>query len=282
MQKVKLHLNYAGYCFANRRHALRGSSSGKIKFHALWGLIEHPKMGYILYDTGYTRRFAEATRNFPNRIYAMVTPVYIEPEEEIHAQLAAHGIDPNEIEHIILTHFHADHLAGLRDFPKAKIYASRRAIEQATAISPAISFSKGILKPLIPTDFMDRAVIIEQHGLAMEDPILGQVYDLFGDESIRVVPLPGHAAGMVGVLLDTDRRSYFLIADACWLKESYEDLRLPHPLVRLFFDSWRDFKASLDKVHAYHKTHPKSVIVPTHCYGTTKELVSQKIDLNVL
>ena len=282
MKKIKLYLNYAGHCLAKENEAIQGGRKQKVVFHALWGLIEHPEKGWILYDTGYTKRFFEATKRFPNKIYAMITKVVINPENEVRAQLERHNISPLEIKHIIITHFHADHVAGLLDFPNATFYTSQAALDQVIKIPRAFAFSKGILKKLIPVNLRERTLIIEDFCDAIEDKILGTTYDLFGDQSLIIVSLPGHAAGQIGVLLETNKSSYFLIADACWLKKSYENMILPNPIVKLFFHSWFDFKLSLKTVHDYHKANPKTIIVPTHCYETTNSLVSDKIYLNEL
>lgn len=282
MKKVKLYLNYAGHCFADENHAIKGGRKEKIIFNALWGLIEHPEKGWVLYDTGYTSRFFQATKYYPNKIYAKMTRVVIDPSDEIHAQLKRHNISPSDIKHVIITHFHADHVAGLMDFQEAKVYTSRAALKQVTKIPRAIAFSKGILKDLIPHDLVERTIIIEDVCHPEQDPILGTKYDLFGDASLFAIPLPGHAAGQFGVLLETAKRPYFLVADACWLKRSYEEMILPSPIVRLFFHSWSDFKTSLKIVHDYHKANPEVAIIPTHCSQTTDAFVSRKIDMNVL
>ena len=245
MKKVKLYLNYAGHCFAKENEAIQGGRKQKIAFQALWGLIEHPEKGWILYDTGYTERFFDATKRFPNKIYALITKVVINPENEVKAQLERHNISALDIKHVIITHFHADHVAGLIDFPNATFYASQAAMDQVINIPRAIAFSKGILKSLIPDDLKSRTNIIENICSPIHDDLLGTKYDLFGDESLMAVALPGHAAGQIGLLLETERKQYFLIADACWLRKSYEELILPHPIVKLFFHSWADFKQSL-------------------------------------
>jgi glyoxylase-like metal-dependent hydrolase (beta-lactamase superfamily II) len=282
MKKVKLYLNYAGHCFAKENDAIQGGRKQKIAFQALWGLIEHPEKGWILYDTGYTERFFNATKRFPNKVYAMMTKVVINPENEVKAQLERHNISAKDIKHVIITHFHADHVAGMLDFPEATFYASRAALTQTLKISKFIAFSKGILKDLHPEDLERRTQVIEDICTLIPDDILGTKYDLFGDESLMVVPLPGHAAGQVGLLLETATKPYFLIADACWLKKSYEDLTLPNPIVKLFFHSWSDFKKSLNTVHNYHKANPNATIVPTHCSETTDTLVSNEINMDVL
>lgn len=282
MKKVKLFLNYAGFCYAKESHAIKGGAPKAIKFQALFGLIEHPEKGWILYDTAYTTRFHEVTKNYPNKIYAQLTKVVIEPENEVKSQLRHFGIEADDIKHIIITHFHADHVAGLKDFKNATIYCSRVAFSQLKSISNFWAFSKGILKTLIPDDFDSRVQLIEEMAEKKPDSLFNRKYDLFGDDSIYLYELPGHAAGQIGVRVETEKQNYFLIADACWLKISYKELLLPPPIVKLFFDSWKDFKESLQKVHNFHLQHPEVVIVPTHCSESTDPLVSSNYDINAL
>lgn len=282
MKKVKLHLNYAGHCFAKENDAIKGGKKQKIVFNALWGLIQHPEKGYILYDTGYTNRFFEAAKRYPNKIYANMTQVFIDQKDEVACQLQENGISPTEIKHLIITHFHGDHVAGLKDFPNATFYASSSALSQAQKIPKIIAFSKGILKDLLPANLKERTLLIEDIAKPVMNPILGLTYDLFGDESLTIVPLPGHAAGQIGVLLETNKCPYLLAADAIWLKRSYEDFITPNPIVRLFFHSWKDFKTSLKKVHEYHKANGDVKIVPTHCSESTDPLVSRKITFDAL
>ena len=281
MKKSKLYLGYAGFCYSHENHAIKNGRKQNIVFNALWGLIEHPTRGYLLFDTGYTNRFYDATSNYPNKIYAQITKVYISPEQEVKTQLEANGISANSIKHIFISHFHADHVGGLKDFPNATFHASSTAVNQMQNISKTLSFTKGILKDLIPDDFTDRLSLIDEKP-KIELPILGIAYDLFDDGYLTAIPLPGHAAGQMGLLLSTNKKSYFLIADACWLKESYSKGVLPPSIVRLFFDSWHNFKSSLKRVIRFHKSNPKTIIVPTHCAKTTDPLVKTKIDLDVL
>ncbi len=101
----------------------------QICFPATVGLLQHPELGYILFDTGYARHFKEATKKFPYSVYAKLTPVHFTEEQSIKQQLLLDGIQPEEIKYIILSHFHGDHTAGLPDFPKAKILTFAKAYE---------------------------------------------------------------------------------------------------------------------------------------------------------
>jgi len=282
MKITKLYLNYAGYCVAKSHHAVKGAKKKDIKFAALFGLIQHPNKGWVLFDTGYTDRFFEATRNYPSRIYAHTTKVYIQKHEELKQQLYSFGIKSEEINHIIISHFHADHIGGLKDFENATIYCSKEAFDQAKNIPSFLGFSKGILKSLIPSDIEKRLSLIEDFTKHKSDPLFGEVWDLFDDESIMVYQLPGHAKGQIGIQLQTEKSKYFLIADACWDSEAFLNNKLPHPIVKLFFHSWKNYKETIRKLTAFHTQNPEVIIIPTHCEKTTKRLVNEKIDLNAL
>ncbi len=282
MKKVKLYLNYAGHCLAKENDAITGGRKQKIAFQALWGIIEHPEKGMILYDTGYTDRFFKETRCYPNKIYAKLTQVSISKKEEIKSQLESNNINSQDIQHVIITHFHADHIAGLKDFPNAKIYTSKTALRQVVDIPTCRAFAKGILKGLLPEDLEKRAVLIDEVCSPIEDEVLGTKYDIFGDESLFAVPLPGHAAGQIGILLETKKKPYFLVADAVWLKKSHEEMILPNSIVKLFFHSWSDYKKSLKKINNFYLKNPDTTIIPTHCAETTDLLINKEFDFNVL
>ncbi len=282
MQNCKLYLNYAGYCIAKAHHAVRGEPKMDIKFHALFGLIKHPTKGWILFDTGYTNRFFEATKYFPNKIYALTTKVFIQEKDELKQQLLKIGIQPKDIKHIIISHFHADHIGGLRDFENATIYCSEVAYQQVKSMARLLAFSKGILKSLLPSDIETRLQFIEKISMTTNDKIFGTIYDLFNDNTIIVYKLPGHAAGQIGIRLQTEKAQYFLIADAVWNEKAYKYLMLPHPIVKLFFDSWKDSKKTIYNIKAFYESNPEVIIVPTHCETTTRNFVDNKFDIDAL
>ena len=280
IMNVKFWLKSAGYCTSHQHFALRGSKRKTIRFPATYGLIHHPVHGWILFDTGYTRRFFEGTQRFPGSIYGRLTPVFIQPEEEVVSALRESGIKPEEIKHIIISHFHADHTGGMLDFPQARFYASPEALEQVNSVSGFQAVRRGILTNQIPRDLMERSVpLTEENFSTKEDPHLGTLIDLFDDGSILLVSLPGHAKGQMGAILQTESQHVFLIADACWLKETWQENRLPHPVVKLFFDSWTDFTDSLTRIQNYHQANPETVIIPCHCQDTVNEIMSLQAEI---
>jgi len=104
---------------------MRGGRWASMMFPALCGLLQHPTRGWILFDTGYSNHFIEATRQFPERMYRWITPLSLPPEETLLAQLQASGITAGDIRHVVISHMHGDHIAGLRDFPNASFITMR-------------------------------------------------------------------------------------------------------------------------------------------------------------
>ena len=268
MDKLSFQLHCAGYCTSERHHALRGAKKETIDFVATYGIINHPTHGIILIDTGYTRRFYEETKKFPFSIYARVTPVYIEEREEAKSVLLAQNIKPQDVKFIIITHFHADHIAGLKDFPNAKFIASKKAFDAVKDRHGIQAVRKAFVPNLLPLDFIDRVTFVDWENFDSEDEHLGPLFDIFKDETIKLCKLDGHAHGQIGVLLNTDKGQVFMVADGAWLKANYQEYRLPNPIVRLFFDSWSDYKQSLKRIHNFHKANPNVPIIPCHCKET--------------
>lgn len=278
MRPVNLWLHHAGYCVAQERHALRTGRKVPIRFHALFGVIRHPEHGLILFDTGYTPRFFDATRRLPGRIYALLTPVSLAPHETAAETLRGAGIAPEDVRHIVVSHLHADHVGGLRDFPNATFYVSRDALHLAQAVQhrPFRALQHGILPAMLPDDFVSRACVIEDFAIPCEDVLLGTGWDLFGDDALVLYALPGHAVGQMGLRLDTPHGKWFLVADALWLRDTLETGTLPHPATRLFFASWEAYADTVDRLRAYHSAHPDVKVVPTHCQATTLPLIGGK------
>src|SRR5579885_2500018 len=126
---LQCHILDTGYCIAWEHHVMQGGQRKKIACHSLVALLHHPQQGWLLWDTGYAPRILTATQRLPFLLYRYATPLRLRPELSIAAQLARWKLQPGDIRRVILSHFHADHIAGLRDFPEAEIIASNAAYE---------------------------------------------------------------------------------------------------------------------------------------------------------
>ena len=96
----------------------------------------------------------------------------------------------------------------MKDFKQATIYCSKKSYQQVKKIPNLLAFTKGILKDLLPSDIEDRIVFVEDVSQKYSDGIFEEKYDLFKDNSIMVYNLPGHAAGQIGIELETNKSKY--------------------------------------------------------------------------
>lgn len=276
---LKFDLLKVGLCQHAECAALRRGRFGKIDFPALVGLIEHPQHGLMLYDTGYSRHFFEATRRFPECLYRMVTPVQLPPEEELLAQLEERRIAARDISTIFISHFHADHVAGLRDFPSARFIATgteRRIVEKKGRIG---RLRRAYLRDLLPAD-IDQRLTLAETTPAIPLPHGWQPFthghDLLGDASMIGIDLPGHAASQLGVAFRHETAvghdTTFLIGDAAWKIEGLAQNRPPSRLAYSLFDNGKAYDATFAQLRTLHLSGTGTArIIPSHCVTTWKE-----------
>lgn len=257
----------AGYCTHPKAVVLPGSSFSPMRFPANVALIQHPKEGVILFDTGYSKRFHEETKKMPEKLYALVTPVYFETGQSAAELLKARGISPNDVRHIVLSHFHADHVAGVIDFPNAVIHADRHAFKKIHSLSRVMRVKSGYLSALFPETLEPRMRSFSENPKTLTQiPGFLEGYDLFGDESVIAIELPGHSLGHWGLLVrkSNGERAFFL-ADAAWTHETYREKRYPSPITKLIFEDSNAYKQTINKIHTAWKMDSKIEMIPCHC-----------------
>jgi nucleoside-diphosphate-sugar epimerase/glyoxylase-like metal-dependent hydrolase (beta-lactamase superfamily II) len=237
----------------------------KMRFPSTFSIIVHENYGVTLFDTGYSPRYHSATSRPPYSIYQRSLQVECPESFSAAALLQQHGISTSDVKRIIISHFHADHVAGLRDFPQSEFIVTQRAWDDVKNTSGIRAMMRAFVPSLLPDDFEDRVRCIS----TFEDPGFGafpRTHDLFGDETIRLVDLSGHAAGMLGALLTvTGHDLVFLIADAAYSLDNVASNTPPHRITSLFDSDRKQMIKSLDKIHQLTLTHPHITIVPTHC-----------------
>ena len=221
-------LTRAGFCLQRAWFADRSSLFRVIRFPAMVAIINHEKLGTILFDTGYGRALEEAASA---RLYRRLLPFALPERERIAARLAQFGVA--KVDRVFLSHFHPDHIGGLREVPgSCPILHSRAGLVRLRTLRGLALRRSAFFAELLPDDF-------EARGLALEDlPLvecagLGPAYDVAGDGTLLAVPLPGHAAGQYGLLCQLEGGARVLLcADAAWLRSNIDqsgDATEPRP-----------------------------------------------------
>ena len=240
-----------------------------VDFPALALLIRHPSRGAILVDTGYSDHFHAATGPLPERLYRWATPVTLPAGERLGAQLAARGLSLGDVRHCIVSHAHADHVAGLRDLPAARFACSRAEREWVRGLGRVRGTSRGLLPALFPPDFDARTELVDgARRVDLTGPWagLGPARDLFGDGSLLAVALPGHTPGQLGLVLtdESDRRVLFC-SDAAWSRRAWLEHDLPSRVAGLLTADGAAYARTIDRLATLARAHPELAILPSHC-----------------
>jgi glyoxylase-like metal-dependent hydrolase (beta-lactamase superfamily II) len=237
-----------GYCTHIACMALRGAG---------WRVCKFPSRAYLLqvgdrrwlWDTGYANYFEQYTRSGLFSLYRKVTPVYLQPHESLVAQLRAAGYAVGDIDGLILSHFHADHIAGLRDFTGVQFICSGDGWQRTRALRGFSALRQAFIPGLIPDSFESTVQFMEGFSsISLPEQLAPfvQGYALPGSEGqIILLPLPGHAAGHIGAFILTDNGWTLLASDAAWSPLSYQQLRGPSVLANLLMDNSGDYYATL-------------------------------------
>lgn len=274
--ECKLTIMNAGFCTTKKSHLIKGADSSDISVPALFFLIEHPVHGNILFDTGYSTRYFEATKKFPFSLMNKITPVQITERENAINQLLEMNITANDIQTVILSHLHADHAGGIADFNKSTIYVDKKEWRYG-AQSKFKLLINGYLKQLYENINLSalEQLNFEDNGYSYGP--FSNTIDLFKDNTIILVPLPGHAIGQFGLLLNiTNQERYFLIADSVFIKSNYQKNKAGSILSRIAHYNQKQYESHFPMLKQLETMNPELIIIPSHDPNMYKQYVSDK------
>ena len=234
---------------------LKGSGFASRNFPVHAYLIQ-TQVGNYLWDTGYAEHFRKAISSGVYQLYGRVTPAVFDERQSLRAQLLSDGITSDDIGALILSHFHADHIAGVQDFPKARLLASASGWQAVRHLKGISALRRAFLPQLMPLDIERRMNFIEticERDLPPELTPFTRGWDLTGTGEIFVIRLPGHARGHLGAFVLLDHGWILLASDAAWVRENYQELRGPSEFSFLIQDNRADYYRTLKLLNELHK-----------------------------
>lgn len=225
-------------------------------------LIEHPD-GLILVDVGETAQIYEEGYLPKGGLYHKAVQTQIEAQEELPQQLAKIGFQPSDIQTVILTHMHGDHIGGLKHFEPATIYVAQTEYELANSKKGP---DNGYFSKNWPT-WLQPQLITYKDG---PEENFSTSQQITNDGKIVVVPTPGHSIGHQSVLVKQDQHTTFIAGDLTYnldtLRKEIADVILMNSAA----------KQTVQLAHQYACTTP-TVFLSSHDWNAPLILDSNQI-----
>jgi N-acyl homoserine lactone hydrolase len=184
-------------------------------------VIRHPDGSAVVYDTGFSEKINRDPNRYIGFFASIVGRFAMADGQNLAAQMRKAGIDPASVTHVVVSHLHFDHAGGIQEFPAAEVVVSYAERSRARHASGIFSFFN-------PSDFdsVTRWREIDFDGASPYATFAAHV-DLLGDDSIHLVPLPGHTLGSIGVIVRLQDAPVLLAGDAAPVEESWRYAAMP-------------------------------------------------------
>ncbi len=237
---------------APERLLLKGGRWRMIDLKVRYGFLDHQILGPVLIDTGYGPRVTSGNeRSFALKAYAAALRPRLIAGNCVLPFLHSKGIQPDDVRTIIITHFHADHVSALWDFPNAQFLLSRKVWESFIQSGKIANFRHGMFGELIPANFVERMTIFETLPVVQLGEPFGCGHDVLRDGSVLSIDMPGHAAGHCGLLFTEGPRPLLYATDVQWLPRTITENRAPGFPATWVYDDAKAAISSAAKVRAF-------------------------------
>lgn len=248
----------------------------------------------VMFDTGYAPRFHDCCARGLARVHGWATPVTI--PRGAHVQARLRGRQPQDV---LLSHWHADHTGGLLDLPEARVWRPHASHDRLRSrLDSPVAPLRGLLLGQVPPDLLGHPggplptrLIDTASPPLLELPLgrwpflsalSGCCRDAFGDGSLALVDLPGHALGHFGALFATRIGAtpslVLLCGDAVWDERELSERWSWGPAACVAFESWSNARETTERLRevlaaaarcgmadAFH-------VLPSHCERSAAKL----------
>jgi glyoxylase-like metal-dependent hydrolase (beta-lactamase superfamily II) len=185
-----------------------GENIGKsIEFSSTCYLIKRGSE-YLMWDTGVP----EAAINDPKGWSTLPSLIVYHLSRTISSQLAQLELKPADINYVLVSHTHGDHIGNMTLFPDATVVMQKAEYEWINSPPPS--------DPKLGT-LVQLARTLLGHPRRLE-LVSGDV-DLFRDGSVMLLATPGHTPGSQSLMVHLRKSGYIVLSgDVAHLEDNFE------------------------------------------------------------
>jgi N-acyl homoserine lactone hydrolase len=234
-------------------------------------VVRHPSEGTLLIDTGLHPDASANLRKDFGLAMSILFRTLRPADEPYEDRLRGLGVEPGEVDRVVMTHLHVDHTSGMRLLPNASFVISRREWEAAHKPRAA---GKGYIAHHLPPESRVELVDIDRDGESYGP--FSRTIDLLGDGTMRLISTPGHTIGHMSVLLRVVGGEVLVVGDAAYTLRNIDEQVLP-----LITTDDRLAAESLRELKAFKEENPAVPLVPTHDPAAWRSLAEVEAEVEV-
>lgn len=232
-----------------------GSLTKKLVTSVASFVVDHPR-GLLLIDAGVGRDVEQHLETTPMLMRALAELTLKTPTIDA---LEGRGLSQKDVEGLVLTHSHWDHVSGLEELRSVPVWMT----PEELAYARSDDMGGALFRRLEATAPLELAEIAFDGG--PYGPFESS-HDFFDDGSVVIVPMAGHTPGSVGVFV-TDARAEraLIIGDTSWTKEGVDwPAEKPWLARRMVDHDPTRVREQLVLLHQLQNANPKLLIIPAH------------------
>lgn len=185
-----------------------GAPSEPYRIPVTGWLISHPR-GTIVFDCGMHTDLSGGSAKL--EALSMFLGIDADEDAMIASRLRALDTDPADVDAVVASHLHWDHIGGLAQLPNARLVVQRAEWEAAN--DPDVA-------AVAPYE-------MDEYQTGHDIEFADGGHDVFGDGSVTCIPTPGHTAGHQSLLLQGENGRFILCGDCCFFERTVDGAPLP-------------------------------------------------------